>query len=54
MNRRPFQLENELREEFADIMLKALKDEAGFYPTEQDYYKLKEKFMDALQGHITI
>ena len=54
MKRRPFQLEEELREELAEVMLKALKDEGGIFPTEQEHYKLKEAFMDALRGNLRI
>jgi len=52
MRKRPFQLEDEMRADYAEVMLKALKDECGLYPTEQEFYALKEAFMEALRGKI--
>jgi hypothetical protein len=41
-----------LREELAEVMLTALRQQAGIGLDEKSYYRLKEKFMDALIGEI--
>ena len=50
MSDRAYQLREELLAEYADIMLLALRKEAGVFLGTDEYYKAKEKVMDALKG----
>lgn len=43
-----------LREELAEVMLRALRTEAGVALTADEHYRLKEKLMDALMGEVTV
>jgi hypothetical protein len=43
-----------LLEQYADIMLLALRKEAGVFLTTDEYYKAKEKLMGALKGMTTV
>lgn len=47
-----------LREQYltilADAMMKALKEEANVYLTDQEYFVLRDKVADALRGQIRI
>ena len=47
-------LRDRLLEEYADIMLLALRKEAGVLLTTDEYYKAKEKVMDAIKGMTTL
>lgn len=47
-------LREQLREEYADIMLVALREKAGVFLTADEYYRAKEKLMDALSGLTTV
>lgn len=53
MTSRVMQLKEELLAEYADIMLLALRKEAGLFLSVDDFYKAKEKIMDALRGITT-
>ncbi len=44
----------ELLGEYAEIMLLALRKEAGVFLTADEFYKAKEKIMDALKGTTTV
>jgi hypothetical protein len=54
MSDRAHQLREELLAEYADIMLLALRKEAGVFLLTDDYYKAKERVMDALKGITTV
>ena len=54
MTDRCHQLREELLAEYADIMLLALRKEAGVFLTADEFYKAKEKVMDALKGLTTV
>lgn len=43
-----------LRDALADVMLDALKREAGIILTEREHDKLREKLTDALRGSISL
>lgn len=49
-----YELRERLLEEYAEIMLIALRKEAGVFLTTYDFYKAKERVMDALKGITTI
>lgn len=49
-----YNLKERIREELAEIMLQAVRKEAGVALTEKEHYRLKEKLMDALMGEVTI
>ena len=47
-------MKEQLLERYADIMLLALRKEAGVLLTTDEYYKAKEKVMDAIKGMTTL
>lgn len=47
-------LKERLLEQYADVMLIALRKEAGVLLVGDEYYRAKEKIMDALQGMTTL
>jgi hypothetical protein len=47
-------LREELLSEYADVMLLALRKEAGVILTTEEFCKAKEKVMDAIKGLTTI
>ena len=51
---RAFRLREELLDEYAEIMLIALRKQAGVFLGTDDFHKAKEKIMDALKGITTI
>jgi len=52
--RRAWQLRESLLEEYAEIMLIALRQQAGVFLGTDEFYKAKEKIMDALKGITTV
>jgi len=53
-DRNVLRLKEKLLEEYAEIMLIALRKEAGVLLSTDDFYKAKEKVMDALKGMTTV
>jgi hypothetical protein len=47
-------LREQLLEEYAEIMLIALRKEAGVFLSTDEFYKAKDRVMDALKGITTI
>lgn len=54
MSTQSYRLKEALLAHLAEVMLQALKDDGGIYPTEKEYYELKEAFMSVLQGKLRI
>lgn len=54
MVNRAYRLREKLLEEYADIMLLALRKEAGIFLMPDDYYQAKEKIMDALKATLRL
>lgn len=54
MSQRIVKLKESLLEEFAEIMLAALKDQGGIYMHAEERIKLKEALMSALDGRVRI
>lgn len=54
MTNRASELRERLLEEYAEIMLLALRKEAGVFLGTDEFYKAKERVMDALKGITTV
>ena len=54
LTNRAYQLRENLLDEYAEIMLIALRKEAGVFLSTDDFYKAKERLMDAIKGITTI
>ena len=49
-----FQMQESLREEWADLMLLALKENGHVYLSNDEYHNLKEKIMQLLIAQVRI